>query len=187
MPSKSAFAGPWCLLLAVLLGSSACTVQRLEDDTAQALEWLRLKHGAEVRSSARWQLPRHASVVVAELAPGPDPAWLVAAQQGVDAIFPAPGGAGPAFQLLVSWPGGEHEVAAPAEASRWAIVDLDAFLPDFQGPFELQVALVRSADGALVEAARLDVSPRWFSGSAAGPDLVRTAFRRFAAQFRPAH
>lgn len=168
--------------LATLLALGACTVARLERDSAQALEWLRLKHGAEVQTASRWQLPRYASIEVVELAPAPDPAWLPAAQQGIDAVFPAPSGAGGAhFQLLVAWPHGDA-----GHASEDARRRMDRFLPDLQGPFTLRVALVRRADGALVDAAALEVSPRWLSGRGSAPG-VRTAFQRFAEGFRPGY
>ncbi|HEX7036372.1 MAG TPA: hypothetical protein VF210_11385 [Pseudomonadales bacterium] len=171
-----------CFALATLLALGACTVARLEHDSTQALEWLRLKHGAEVQTAARWQLPRYASIQVVELAPAPDPAWLQAAQQGIDAVFPAPSVAGGAhFQLLVAWPEGESAPAADDARRR-----LDRFLPDLQGPFTLRVALVRSTDGALVDAAALEVSPRWLSGRDSAPG-VRTAFQRFAEGFRPGY
>jgi hypothetical protein len=174
--------------MAITLAVCGCTVQRIEHDTAETLEWLRLKHGTELRSTARWQLPRHASIEVLEVAPGPDPAWLASAQHGVDSVFsaPAPPG-GASFQLLVSWPQADRESTQARQVSLWEIVDMDQFLPDFQPPFTLQVALVRSHDGALVEAAQLEVSPRWLSGRSAGPNLVHNAFREFATSFRPAY
>jgi len=171
-----------CLALATLLALGACTGAGVERGSVQALEWLRLKHGAEVHSAARWQLPRYASIEVVELAPAPDPAWLQAAQQGIDAVFPAPSAAGEAHvQRLVAWPeGGSGQ--APDDARR----RMDRFLPDLQGPFTLRVALVRSADGALVDAAALEVSPRWLSGRDSAPG-VRTAFQRFAEGLRPGY
>lgn len=169
--------------VATLLALGACTLQRIERDSAEALEWLRLKDGAQVQTSARWQLPRNASIRVVELAPAPDPSWLEAAQRGVDAVFPAPRESGAAhFDLVVAWPGTGDAPQAP-EASRWRI---GSVLPDLQGPYMLRVALLRSGDGALVDAAALEVSPRWFSGRESAPG-VRTAFRRFAEGLRPGY
>jgi hypothetical protein len=178
----------WALwLLAGWLASVAlagCTVQRIEADTAAALEWLRFKSGTEVRGTTRWQLPRDARIQVVEAGPADDPSWLAAAQAGVDRVFPLTSYADPDYRLLVAWPPAGRPRGP--EVSFWEIVDMDQFLPDFQGPFQLRVALLRTADGALVEAAALEVRPHWFTSEAKGPMLVQRAFEAFADDFRSA-
>ncbi len=174
--------------VAALLVLSACTLPHLRHDAAETLEWLRLKDGTRVDGASRWQLPRGAKIRVEPLTPPPDPGWLNAAQQGINAVFPGSAyGPGPAdFRLLVSWP---RDAAVPRgpEVSLWEVIDMDQFLPDFQGPMALRVALLRGTDDALVEAAELRVTPRWFAAEASAPRLVNDAFRRFAEQFSPAY
>lgn len=161
------------LLGVLLLATAGCTLGRIEADTARGLQWLRLTPGTDVAGSGRWQLPRDARIQVEEAGPAPRPAWLAAAQAGVDQVFPAPAAPpGRTYRLLVTWP----EDGASS-----------SLLPGMQSAFALQVSLVRAHDTAVVEAARLDVSPRWLSRARAGPDLVRRAFRDFAAGFRPAY
>ncbi|MEQ8783455.1 MAG: hypothetical protein RIE06_27650 [Roseibium album] len=169
-------------------GLGGCTVPRLKEDTAQTLEWLRLKDGTRITAATRWQLPRGARIRVEPLTPPPHPAWLEAAQTGINSVFPgAAYDAGPVdFRLLVSWPQ-DAEVAPGPEVSFWEIVDMDQFLPDFQGPMALRVALVRGTDDALVEAAELRVTPHWFAAEASAPRLVNDAFRQFAARFSPVY
>lgn len=172
----------WMAVLIWALAGSGCTVQHIQHDSAEVLEWLRLKNGARVQTTTRWQLPRDARIQVVEAGPAPDPSWLAAAQAGVDRAFPAGRPERPDFRLLVMWPPGEEPRARPV--SFWEIVDMDQFLPDFQGAFDLQVALVDEADGSLVEAAALTVTPHWFASESSGPRLVRQAFERFATDFR---
>jgi hypothetical protein len=170
-------------LAAVLLLFGGCTVQRFQADTAAALEWLRLSHGSRIDATARWQLARGTRIQVVEVAPAPDPAWLAAAQAGVDRAYPGVGPAADApFQLLVSWPR-QDDVPAARQVSLWEVIDMDQYLPDFQSTLHLQVALVRRADGVLVEAAALRATPYWFAPESSAPQLVQTAFQDFAATF----
>jgi len=176
--SRLAFAG-----LAAVLLFGGCTIQHFQADTAATLEWLRLTHGSKIDATTRWQLPRGTRIQVVELTPAPDPAWLDAAQAGVDLAYP---GVGPAttapFQLLVSWPR-QDGVGPSRQVSIWEMIDMDQFLPDFQRTLELQVALLRRSDGVLVEAAALRATPYWFAPESSAPRLVQTAFRDFAATF----
>lgn len=171
------------LAMAALTG---CTVQHFEHDTAETLEWLRFKHGTRMHTATRWQLPRHTRIEVVETGPAADPSWLAAAQAGVDRVFPAP----PAprtepLELLVSWPAADGGKPRGPRVSLWEVVDMDQFLPDFQQPMLLQVALRRPQDGALLEAGQLEVSPRWFASQGVAPELVQDAFTSFAARLRP--
>lgn len=170
-----------CLLLGLF--ASGCTVQRFQSDTAATLEWLRLTHGAHIDATARWQLPRGTRIEVVETAPAPDPAWLAAAQAGVDQAYP---GAGPATDaplvLVVSWP--TDEPVPPArKVSLWEVVDLDQYLPDLQPRLHLRVALVRRADQRVIEAAAIKATPHWFAPESSAPTLLQTAFREFAETF----
>lgn len=179
----------WLALLAALcLCLGGCTVAHMQHEAAAALEWLRLKDGTRMTTSARWQLSRSARIRVEQVAPAADPAWLRAAQSGVDAVFPGSAHrAGPAdFRLLVSWPRDTRVKPGP-EVSLWEVIDMDQFLPDFQSPMALRVALLREADGALVEAAELRVTPHWFASQARAPALINGAFRDFAGQFSSAY
>jgi hypothetical protein len=161
-------APPLILLFALLLGG--CTVSRMEHDTAQVLEWLRLKSRTDSTTVSRWQLPRQTHISVRETAPAPHPDWLSAAQAGVDSIFPGDPGAGDEPLILqVSWP------TAQPDRVMW---------PDFQAPVPMRIALLRAADGALLESAELTAQPHWFTAQGTSPDLVRRAFRSFAAEQR---
>lgn len=172
------------LIMAALAG---CTVQHLEHDTARTLEWLRFKHGTQLHTASRWQLPRHTRIEVVEAGPAPDTTWLAAAQAGVDRVFPAPRAPHTRpLELLVAWPAADGDELRGPRVSLWEVVDMDQFLPDFQQPMLLKVALRRPEDGALLEAGQLEVSPRWFASQGAAPELVRDAFARFAASLRPA-
>lgn len=176
----------WSIAVIALFTLSACTLPHLRHDTVETLEWLRLKDGTRVDGASRWQLARGATIRVEPLTPPPDPDWLNAAQQGINSVFPgsAYGTGEPDFRLLVSWPR-DAEVPLGPEVSLWEVIDMDQFLPDFQGPMALRVALLRGTDGALVEAAELRVTPRWFASEARAPRLVGDAFRRFAEPFSP--
>lgn len=169
--------------LLVGLASAGCTVQRFQSDTAATLEWLRLTHGAQVDATARWQLPRGSRIEVVELAPAPDPAWLAAAQAGVDRAYP---GVGPATDaplvLLVSWPT-EKPVPPARKVSLWEVVDLDQYLPDLQPRLHLRVALVRRADQRVIEAAAIRATPYWFAPESSAPRLLQVAFHEFAETF----
>jgi hypothetical protein len=176
------------LLLGLLLPLAAAgCASRAGHHATEALEWLRLKDAATVERRARWQLPVDAKVAVQELTPAPHPAWLAAAEQAVGAAFPGHGSPGAAeFRLLVAWPAGP-EALRTSRVTLAEMIRLDPFLPDFQGPMELQVMLVRAADDGLVDAARLEVSPHWFTAEARSPALVHAAFRELAATLRPAY
>ncbi len=170
---------------ALLVGLAGCTLQHIEEDTAEVLEWVRLKSGTEVRTVSRWQIPPGARIVVVETAPAAEPLWLPAAQLGVDAVFPPAAAAGVQaehYELLVSWP---MEAGRTRRVSLWEVIALDALTPDFQEPMALQVALIRPADGALVDAGALRISPHWFKPESGSPALVKQAFQSFAARLKP--
>ena len=174
------------LVLAWLLlagASAGCTVQRFQADTTATLEWLRLTHGAHVDSTARWQLPRGTRIEVVEMAPAPDPAWLAAAQAGVDQAYPGVGPAADApLVLLVSW-ATDDPVPPARKVSFWEVVDLDQYLPDLQPRLHLRVALVRRADQQVIEVAAIKATPYWFAPESSAPTLLQTAFREFAESF----
>lgn len=158
------------LLFTLLCG---CTVQRIEHDTERTLEWMRLTSRTDMTSATRWQLPLQTHIEVRETGAAPNADWLAAAQSGVDAVFPAgPASAADALTLLVTWP----------EPQRDRLL-----VPDFQKILPLRVALLRDADGAVVESARLDVTPHWFTARGSSPELVRQAFSDFAEQLRTAY
>ncbi len=173
----------WFALLAALAG---CTLQHIEEDTAEVLEWVRLKSGTELGTVSRWQLSPGARIVVVETAPAAEPLWLPAAQLGVDTVFPpAAAGAGPEhYELLVSWP---EEAGRTRRVSLWEVIAMDALTPDFQEPMALQVALIRPVDGALIDAGTLRISPHWFKPESGSPELVKRAFRTFAARLKPSY
>lgn len=161
-------APPFLLLVALLVGG--CTVSRMEHETAQTLEWLRLKSSTDSTAISRWQLPRDTRIRVRETAPAPNADWLSAAQAGVDSVFPGhPGGGEEPLILQVIWP------TAQPDRVMW---------PDFQAPVPMRIALLRAADGALLESAELTARPHWFMFQGTSPDLVRQAFRSFAAEQR---
>lgn len=174
--------------LATVVLCAGCTGHYLERDAVQTLEWLRLKHGTELAATTRWQIPRNTVIEVTETAAAPGPDWLYAARSGVESVFPPAGTPGTEpLQLIVSWPAADGGKPRGPRVALWEVVDVDQFLPGFAQPMTLQVALVRPSDGALLEAAQLNVTPRWFTSEATAPALVHGAFRSFAASLRPAY
>jgi len=146
-------------LLGLVVSCTGCTVERIHRDAEAGLDYLRLSNGSQISASSRWQFSPDTRIVVNEVAPAPRGDWLTSAQEGIASVFHAPPvaqGQGPTaeIELLIAWSG-----------------------PD---PLNIQVFLHDAQTRALIQAATLDLSPRWLSGKRASGEHVRDAFQDYA-------
>ena len=152
-------------ILALLAGVCGCTVERIHRDANAGLDYLRLSHGTRVDASSRWQFAPDTRVAVSEAAPAANGDWLGSAREGMGSVF------------------GLESPAADEYTAVAADLDLIIVWPDDQqdssDPMSVRVFLSDARTQMLIQTARLDLSPRWFSSRGAQTAHIRGAFREY--------
>jgi hypothetical protein len=169
-------------MVALLVLSGGCTVERIHQDAAAGFDYLRLRNATHVEANSRWLMSPDTRIEVSAIAPAARTDWLSAAREGMGSIFPleAPDAAGTAnadLIVLIAWPGDQLEGAQYGGFIKYLRIDKIILGSD---PMTLRVFLCDARTETLIQSANLDLSPRWFSPNGSRDDHIRQAFRVYA-------
>ena len=166
------------LLAALANLAVGCTIERIEQDSTQALGVARVTDQLSIERSSRWRLddPGYLTIV-AEYNPE-DPAQVTllnAAFAGVNRVYPQ--------TVLDPTPVGINGPIATGEQPVELLMHVD--IPDAtSGTSRFPIALVDVRTGSVIDRATLTLQPSWW-GSANDPGKVTQLFYEYAAQLRP--
>jgi len=156
-----------------------CTLERIEQDTAQALGVVRLADAHSIQRSTRWRMgdPDNVAMVAAY-----DPndaqqvAVLNAAYAGVTRIYP---------QTVLDRQPTTFGVIPEWNPEPFAVL-IHVGIPSFNGTDAgiYQIALLDVRTGAVIDRAMLTLQPRWRGGLDDAESIARL-FAGYAAQLQP--
>ncbi len=167
-------------MLAVLASLAvSCTIERIQQDSAQAFGVARVTDQLSIQRSSRWRLddPGYLTVV-AEYNPA-DPAQVAllnAAFAGVNRVYPQ--------TVLDATPARVGEPVGVGDQPVELLMHVDIPSTAGSGATRFPIALVDVRTGSVIDRATLTLQPSWW-GSSDDPAQVAQLFYEYAAQLRP--
>jgi hypothetical protein len=169
------------VLLLIMLGSCAggCTVERMQQDSAQVLGTARLAPQLSVVRSTRWRIddPGYLTLV-AEYDPddAQQVAYLNAAFLGINRVYPQ--------TALDPVPVVAGAAPTPSVRPVALLIHVDIPRASSGGATRFPVALVDVRTNEVIDRATLTLRPSWWGASHDPADVTRL-FQDYAAQLRP--
>jgi hypothetical protein len=169
------------IFLLITLGSFAggCTLERIQQDSAQVLGTARLAPQLSVLRSSRWRIDDPGYLTFAAEYDPNDPqqvAYLNAAFQGVNGVYPR--------TALDTVPVGAGAATTPGAQPVALLIHVDIPPSPSGGETRFPVALVDARTNEVIDRATLTLRPSWW-GAANDPAEVTKLFHDYAAQLRP--